>query len=895
MDIRGQSSASFEMSWEQSVPGPQVDALVKQIFEALPRAKDINAAVEEVRQRLDTLMPGYSASHPAEFAEAREVVERQFERIEVLHRHSVLQPRRQWYHGPTPSDLHWPAVREFLTNAKDWSESDVKGIDDASNEIVSLLANPAREHFSFRGLVVGHVQSGKTANMTAVAAKALDAGYHAVIVLAGLTNKLRYQTQVRLFDDLVSRNPLNWQVLTPNELDRDFRAPPHGGFLSHADKAQLVVIKKNVSPLGELRKAIENTFPAVRRQLRILVIDDECDQASINSARGELDMTAINRHIRELLSLLPAVTYVGYTATPFANVLINPYPAEGPALDDLYPRDFITALPRSSDYFGAERLFGTTPSDPDDLQPEEEGLDMIRDVPPDEEARLRPASLKDRGSFQPEMTDSLQTAILYFLASCAVRHARGDGARHMTMLVHTSTYVIAHKRVADLIEDWVDGNRGMVVDRGSVLGRRIRQIWAEEQRRVPPDITGAPAVSVDQIFDHLQTVLDAVEFPVENGASDDRIDYTGEPKTYIVVGGSILARGLTLEGLTVSYFLRTTSQYDTLLQMGRWFGYRPRYQDLPRIWMPARLKLSFRNLAGVEQEIRDEIEQYRRQNLTPTDIAVRIRAIPGMAITAANKMRAARRCAVSYWGTHRQTFRFDHHEEGLLRRNWATASELVCRADAIGLRDERAEAAGRKLWRDVPWSEIHQFFDSYSVHRTHADLAPHMLLPFLKKDDKRLDRWNLGIVETEKGPQSAEPLGSAPAVRMVNRARLVDDNDFVDIKALMSKRDLLFDCKEVGSNEAGWDDLKATRAEIVGEVPLLLLYPIDRNSEPQRKSNVRTSLDAAFDIMGFGIVFPGAKAEGGDYVSVELQPLSADEIDEIDKEEAAQAEAAGVR
>ena len=220
--------------------------------------------------------------------------------------------------------------------------------------------------------------------MTALAAKALDAGYDTVIVLAGLTNKLRYQTQLRLFDDLVSRNPMNWQVLTPNELDRDFRAPPQGGFLVHIDKAQLAVIKKNVSPLRELRIAVERTLPAVRRQLRIMVIDDECDQASINSARHELDMTAINGRIRELLSLLPRVTYVGYTATPFANVLISPYRVEGQELDDLYPRDFITALPSPVSYFGTQKLFGLPPSDPDDVQREEEGLDMIRDVPEEE-------------------------------------------------------------------------------------------------------------------------------------------------------------------------------------------------------------------------------------------------------------------------------------------------------------------------------------------------------------------------------------------------------------------------------------------------------------------------------------------------------------------------------
>ena len=649
-----------------------------------------------------------------------------------------------------------------------------------------------------------------------------------------------------------------------------------------------------MSPLRELRVAVERTLPAVRKKLRILVIDDECDQASINSARRELDMTAINHRIRELLSLLPAVTYVGYTATPFANVLINPYSGEGQDLDDLYPSDFITALPRPDSYFGTERLFGLVPSDPDDVQPEEEGLDMIRDVPSEEEAQLQPQSRDERDFFQPVMTNSLRTAILYFFASCAARHARGDGMKHMTMLVHTSAYTIAHERVAKLIQQWVDDNRKTIVDQASHLGQRIRDTWIDEQQRIPTSITSAPVVPTDQVFEHLQTVVDSVEFPIENGASDDRIDYTGEAKTYVVVGGTILARGLTLEGLTVSYFLRSANQYDTLLQMGRWFGYRPRYEDLPRIWLPEELRLRFRALAGVEQEIRDDIEQYRRQNLTPMDIAVRIRAIPGMAITAANRMRAASRCAISYWGTHRQTFRFGHRNEEILRRNWSAGAELISRAETLGRRDIDAQNRRRKLWRAVPRSSIRRFFETYSVHATHGDLTGELLIPFLAQNDARLDQWNVGIVEASNGPKSIEALALAQSVRMVNRARLADSNSFADIKALMSRRDILFDCEERTPNASGWDDLKAKRIASVGQVPLLLLYPIDRISAPQRESNVRTALDAAFDVLGYGIVFPGSVTEGGNYVSLELRWFSADEIDEIAEEEAAQAEAAGV-
>ena len=271
-------------------------------------------------------------------------------------------------------------------------------------------------------------------------------------------------------------------------------------------------------------------------------------------------------------------------------------------------------------------------------------------------------------------------------------------------------------------------------------------------------------VSIDEIFEFLPDVLKALEVAVENGASDDRINYTGDPKTYVIVGGSILARGLTLEGLMVSYFLRTANQYDTLLQMGRWFGYRPGYEGaiLPRIAMPDVLQANFRAMATVEQEIRSDIAEYKKRKLTPMDIAVRIRAIPGMAITAASKMRSARQCAVSFWGTHRQTFRFDRLNDDLLRDNLDAAAELVSRADALGLRN--SGNAGKKLWRRVPKSSITRFLEQYAADASHTDLDRRFLLSFLADSDARLEYWNVGIVEAGSGDLSAREIGKAGRV-----------------------------------------------------------------------------------------------------------------------------------
>ena len=872
----------------------QVDALLKMILGAMPGSANLDAAVESVRDQLNVLAPDLALHRADDLAAAKELAAQQFKKIEVLHFHSVIRKRPQWYFGPKPGDFHWPALKAFITGVKQWAESDVASIDGASTEVVSLLENPTQAtQFSGRGLVVGHVQSGKTANMTAVIAKALDAGYNTVIVLAGLTNKLRHQTQLRLYHDLVCRNPMQWHLLTSNDIDKDFTAPPAGGFLLHTDKAQVAIVKKNVSPLSELKKAVAETIPLALSRLRVLIIDDECDQASVNSASGELEMTAINHHIRELLSLVPAVSYVGYTATPFANVLINPYKEDGRQLDDLYPRDFITALPRPATYFGAEQLFGREPTVADDLRPEEEGLDMIREVPEEDAHLLQPAGRREVSGFQPAMVRSLEDAILYFLACCAARRARGHGDKHMTMLVHTSVYVLMHERLAALVRGWKDKNAPTMLNRSSEISQRMNDLWSLERNRVPADITDAEGVAFRQVLKHLPEVLKDIEIAVENGSSDDRIDYTAEARTYIVVGGSILARGLTLEGLMVSYFLRSSTQYDTLLQMGRWFGYRAGYEDLPRIWTTEQLKLKFRALAGVENEIRLDIDQYAQQDLTPMDAAVRIRTIPGMAITGATKMRHARQCAVSFWGEHRQTFRFNHRDKDWLSQNWEAGAELVSRAEALGHRDARSTT--RKLWLGVPKSSIVRFFETYQTHETHAALAQNFLVSFLGSQDERLDNWNVGIVEPRRTRTVSGEFGTVGRIRLVSRARLKDAGDVADIKALMSRADIGLDCPGLKTTGGAWKELKIARQEQVGDVPLLLLYAINKASAPQTKSNVRTTLGAVDHVLGYGVVFPGSVTEGGDFVSVEIQPLSADELDDKDAEEEAQASAAGVK
>lgn len=877
----------------------QVEAFARQLRSRLSSAADLDDAARLVRADLEPFLGRFSVETEEDFAAAIDQVRASIRPVEILRVNSIFRVRSEWYRGPAEGDRHWPALRAFLVDSKGWSPATVdERIGTASNEIVSLLDDPHRDSFACRGLVIGHVQSGKTANMTAVISKAVDAGYNLVIILAGLTNKLRKQTQGRMQKDLVNRLRDRWQLLTTEDEKGDFRMPPNRGFLMPAPgSVQLAVVKKNVAPLDQLLQTLDGTVPAILRRLKVLIIDDECDQASVNTASGEYDMTRINEKIRLILRRFPANSYVGYTATPFANVFINPFPAGGSELDDLYPKDFITALPTPDGYFGTERLFGRPPIDADAPLPEEEGLDMIRTIPDDQTVLLQPPCRAEKDTFQPRMPATLEDAILYFLASCAARRFRGDADSHMSMLIHTSAYVIMHDRLATLVGAWIDVARAQVVSATSAVGQRMLDLWASEQNRVPDDLNDLPRVTGEQLMPFMPDVLAALEVPVENGRSTDRIDYEGPPRTYIVVGGSILARGLTIEGLCVSYFLRTSSQYDTLLQMGRWFGYRPRYEEMPRIWMPDGLETAFRSLALVEAEIRADVEQYAIQRTTPMDFAIRVRSIPGLAITAASKMRAAVLTDVSYTGKHVQTIRFDHRVAEIVNRNWSAASNLLTQLVDLGL---RAGDANRILFRGVPGRLIVQFLRTYSVQASHRELSAQFLLGYLDAagDSGRL--WNVGVVEPRTSERLSQPLGALGEVRLSTRTRLQRPDDFADIKALMSRRDVLFDCGDPAEpvTATDWSDLKAARARIVGAIPLLLLYPIDRHSIPRPprpgRPSERVPLEALGDLIGFGIVFPGAAEGAGGFYSVRLEPPSADELEDMEDDIADQIDAGRV-
>ena len=495
---------------------------------------------------------------------------------------------------------------------------------------------------------------------------------------------------------------------------------------------------------------------------------------------------------------------------------------------------------------------------------------MVRLVPNDEVAALRPGPKSKAFNF--EVTPSLDEAIRYFVMAIAAREHRGDGEAHASMLVHTSMLNSAHELCRAAVKPHLENLASKLHQQNAVLLEEMRQQWERESLAVEAQRFGNTPVSFDDISDRLASCASSIRVMVENWSSTERIDYSRPSQRYLVIGGNVLARGLTLNGLMVSFFMRTSSQYDTLMQMGRWFGYRRGFEEIPRIWMEESIRDAFFELATVEEEIRRDVARYGEENVTPQEFAVRIRQIPGLMITSRSRMRHAGTVQIGYAGRHLQTIRFYRTDLHWLQENWRAGSRLV----ESGVPVEAA--SGAKVFR-VSAASMDDFLNRYKVHPAASGFDTALIRAYINKareEDTAFDVWNVAIVSPEHSQPSQDALGGS-VVNCVNRSRMKGDGDAF-IKALMSKRDLLIDMHATdGIDASTWDKPKNARKE-ANMPPLLLLYPIDRRSTPKQsnQNSDRQPLDAVHDVLGIGIVFPGDPERSHTYISVNLDPVEAE-------------------
>jgi len=794
--------------------------------------------------------------------------------------------RQGWY--------YWPRLRQHLLIDRDWSEAAVRSVDEATDRILGALEDPRGDGtFDVRGLVVGFVQSGKTANYSAVVAKAADAGYRLFIVLSGVHDSLRQQTQRRLNGELVGGETTGvstptdegrqWLTFTKTDLHGDFQPGTVDAAALAGNQPALLVVKKNRAVLERLIDWLHTVPPQTRQRLPVLIIDDEADQASPNTrgnraipdADGDIEdveevlsgapPSRINELVRRLIGSFSRVAYVAYTATPFANVLIDHEAQDALAGADLYPSGFIVALPQPAGYYGAERMFGSM----DDA--DSRGLDVIRHVSDEDRDRLVPASRDQVISFEPDLPPSLLAAIDDFVLAAAGRSQRGSGDDPATMLVHASYYQITQQRLFDRVnahlqrmrDDWRYNWAGGLED-------RLKARWESDFQRVTREVDPEREVEFDAVRTHITLTL---EHPIQvlqiNSTSEDVLDYARDPSLKaIVIGGNRLSRGLTLEGLLVSYYVRRANTYDTLMQMGRWFGFRDGYADLTRIYTTVELEQWFRDLVSVEIEVRQDIQRYAEEGLTPLDFAVRIRRHPALLVTDRLKMRNAHVEAMSFADQLVQTIVFPFDDPEWLAANLEAAREFI---QLLG-NPHPDSPPGRPMWRGVATDTVLDFLRSYRMDPRAVRVNQDLLVGFIERQAAQgeLVEWTVGVMGQERTDPRLGTLDlnipDVGVVKLVERTRLADADSLGVITSPAHLGLGLSDEQlERAGRPGGQPSGRALRQARDPREGLLLIYPISRRSgwdgENRSARGERMPIFAdpdagAGEIIGIALAFP---------------------------------------
>jgi hypothetical protein len=647
-----------------------------------------------------------------------------------------------------------------------------------------------------------------------------------------------------------------------------------------------MVVKKNARILENLNNWVREVLaPRGDTEARpLLVIDDEADQASVDT--GEQDFEddetpdpdyepkRINGQIRRLLDAFSRSAYVAYTATPFANILIHDAAEAEGFGKDLFPRSFIVNLPAPSNYIGPSLLFGSA-FDGDDP------IDVIRHVAQDDEGWIVPTHRKDfvpRYRGEDTIPPSLENAILSFVLACAARQARGQHRAHNSMLIHVSRFKDVHQRVFGQVDSWLSALKRVLKYRtgGAPVLARLKRIWEEDFELTSAAIRGTqigqglPVTSWSDVEKALADTAERIRVQVVNSEMRDAIDYDANDHglSVIAIGGDKLSRGLTLEGLAVSYFLRASRMYDSLMQMGRWFGYRPGYADLCRLYLTPDLELWFRHVATAAQELRERIDHMAMIGSTPEQYGLRIQCHDILLVTARNKMRHAHEFQVSFQGeTKIQTVFFPDGDTN--RRNAAAVTSFLARlgqpAEPPG--DART-ATGRRLWKEVPGAEVASLLGGLLFPDEARDVNAARLASYIRVqlDAGELTSWTVAILSGDGEPifvdgwrfgtveRTPLPRGEK-AGRYVVKTILSPRDEAIDLDADQFRRAL----DRTNSKRAGAGKDPPTVPDgpeirrVRGEDPrraLLLLYPL---------SPSKAGLNGDVPIFGVVVSFPDSQ------------------------------------
>lgn len=589
----------------------------------------------------------------------------------------ITKDYRPWLAAARPKIefYYWNRLRKYYLETGTLPSHVLATLDSDTDEVLDQCGNPLDDTYgAIRGMVMGNVQSGKTTNYSALICKAADAGYRVIILLAGITNSLRAQTQERLDETFIGKvsmfgaaaqQSLPIQNFAPTRRIpsygttrvSDFSSGKDGIYfgLSGHQEPMIFVTKKNKAILERLATWIENQGETGGYDLPLLLIDDEADNASINTASDPKRTTAINGVIRQILSRFPRSAYVGYTATPFANIFIDPETTEEMETDDLFPGNFIKALDPPTNYAGAHRIF----REGGDLR---EG--MVRIV--DDYRALLPLKHKS-GDIVADIPDTLRHAIRVFCITRAIRVLQGKGKAHCSMMINVSRFNAIQDQVLGLVYEYLTEIKDAVAVHASLPPDEISDEVMDDLEASFAKEFGDSGLDWHELLTVLNEGVQSIEVRTVN-MRGGKLDYSlhkSDGLHVIAIGGLALSRGLTLEGLTVSYLLRNATASDTLMQMARWFGYRPGYEEYCRLYLP---QMSFDHYEFVDEateELRSEIKRMQAARRTPRDFGLKVRQSPlAIRVTAANKMRTAEKVKIAqdYSARHIEGFALPNDE-----------------------------------------------------------------------------------------------------------------------------------------------------------------------------------------------------------------------------------------
>lgn len=829
----------------------------------------------------------------------------------------------------------WVKYRNYLAGAETGkrkvSDEGIENITAHSLFVVNQLKRDTRDSSPVKGLVMGSVQSGKTANMGGLLSMAADYDWNFFIVLSGTIDNLRKQTRDRFHKDLRNTGSVAWRFLdyvgcrngALRDIDDEAKTPLRvddlklnglmSGSIKHPDRYVITCLKQ-ASRLRYLLDWLYDSPQGRSSRLRIVIIDDEADQASVNTSRmdsasseEEVNRTRVNNLICNMANGLTAdgkkprvgcnaVNYVSYTATPYANVLNEAWKGS------LYPSDFVYALSEPREYFGGKVIFGSR------LNAEDyPGLDgIIHSVSPDEVAALSNLQmLATDGTYIPA---ELQNSLLWFLCAAAILRVQG-WRKSISMLIHTTAQTDPHFDIYEAVRCWLT-HCGVetLVDRARTLyGRESARFQKDElmagfSSYACMDTVPDTLPTFDEIVGEMRAVLasvnpimmdsdrelryqdDAIHLCVDNCKANHysnedsylRIVYPTDEQlendlskapVFIVIGGNTLSRGLTIEGLVCTYFTRGSNQADSLMQMGRWFGYRRGYELLQRIWMTDDIRDRFELLAEINEKLLEEVHRFADDSaLKPSMFGPKVlntSQISRFRITSRNKMQNAEDVDFDFTGDSFETTKFDDDEE-LLQKNISTVNDLI---EWLGAPADSESSEHSFVWRGVSFGELkRQLFDRFKMASAANQCRDfQMMVKWLDENASRgvFANWNVAAAGNAGAVNEWIVNGKNPG--KIERTRL-RGKAYIDIRSLRSGVDALSDVtvsslsdeqkliyRSVRRSRRG---LNAARSVLgLSDTPLLLLYCIDKDGGIEKQT--RAKLGVNHDVMGISIIIPG--------------------------------------